>query len=552
VLKDLNALIQDCRNKFDALPSRTDIQINKTLKALLEPALQHAEPSATFEIHSYSITLINDEGLRADIPSSWLWFGFAFSPLLEALNEYRNFVADTKNALRSQGYATDQIKDLLKTFPLPNNTSASTSQIHNDLNNFINNTYSSEEKQCLDQFLTNREWWFIPLRQSEQTKGKTLDRGDIFGSSFNLAARVIVANSDRLPVIAQAFVSSDDLVNYFKTLIITPVDEQTVATTSNHLLRNKIYYGAPGTGKSYRIKNEIGSAHCVRTVFHPDTQYADFVGTLKPKTTVSASGEQTICYEFRPGPFTRAFIEAFKRKNTCEPVYLVVEEINRAHAAAVFGEMFQLLDRKADGSSEYSIDISDPDMLAYINKELGISLSDISLPSNLFLLATMNSSDQAVKPMDTAFKRRWNFEHIPIDYSKATSGNFAVPLSNGNTINIEWQTLAEAVNNKLKNLQIPEDRFLGHRFLSEPELNSAETARDTLCGKLFVYLWDDVLRHGRRGTIFNEAESRTFGELVNNFKQGKAVFSEELERELVSLMKTENSSTETEVVTDDD
>lgn len=314
---------------------------------------------------------------------------------------------------------------------------------------------------------------------------------------------------------------------------------------------NKIYYGAPGTGKSYRIKNEIGSATCLRTVFHPDTQYADFVGTLKPRTSVSTSGEQIITYEFRPGPFTRAFIEAFQRKDAGEPVYLVIEEINRASAAAVFGELFQLLDRKADGSSEYSIDVSDPDMQAYINSKLGISIASISLPSNLFLLATMNSSDQAVKPMDTAFKRRWSFEHIPIDYSKATTGELSIPLTGGSTVKIEWGAFAEAVNHQLKKLQIPEDRLLGHRFLSEPELSSADTAINTLCGKLFVYLWDDVLRHGRRELIFNNEEFHTFGELVNNFKQGKAVFSEELEEILSSLMKTEEVYTETEVVADE-
>ncbi|MBF4391391.1 AAA family ATPase, partial [Vibrio anguillarum] len=116
-----------------------------------------------------------------------------------------------------------------------------------------------------------------------------------------------------------------------------------------------IYYGAPGTGKSYRIKNEIGQAKQIRTVFHPDTQYSDFVGTLKPKTVTNNAGDPIITYEFRPGPFTKAFIEAEKVKSTLEPVYLVIEEINRASAAAVFGELFQLLDRKANGSSEYEI-----------------------------------------------------------------------------------------------------------------------------------------------------------------------------------------------------
>ncbi|MBF4338983.1 AAA family ATPase, partial [Vibrio anguillarum] len=155
---------------------------------------------------------------------------------------------------------------------------------------------------------------------------------------------------------------------------------------------NIIYYGAPGTGKSYRIKNEIGQAKQIRTVFHPDTQYSDFVGTLKPKTVTNNAGDPIITYEFRPGPFTKAFIEAEKVKSTLEPVYLVIEEINRASAAAVFGELFQLLDRKANGSSEYEIELSDPDMLEYINTKLPKPITTLSLPSNLFLIATMNNS----------------------------------------------------------------------------------------------------------------------------------------------------------------
>ncbi|MBF4405685.1 type II restriction endonuclease subunit R, partial [Vibrio anguillarum] len=224
---------------------------------------------------------------------------------------------------------------------------------------------------------------------------------------------------------------------------------------------NIIYYGAPGTGKSYRIKNEIGQAKQIRTVFHPDTQYSDFVGTLKPKTVTNNAGDPIITYEFRPGPFTKAFIEAEKVKSTLEPVYLVIEEINRASAAAVFGELFQLLDRKANGSSEYEIELSDPDMLEYINTQLPKPITTLSLPSNLFLIATMNNSDQAVKPMDTAFKRRWSFEYIQIDYAKATPGQLSVPFTSG-IANIEWTKFAEIINQRLQNLGVPEDRLLGH------------------------------------------------------------------------------------------
>nr|WP_223227048.1 AAA family ATPase [Vibrio cholerae] len=301
---------------------------------------------------------------------------------------------------------------------------------------------------------------------------------------------------------------------------------------------NKIYYGAPGTGKSYKIKNEVGRARQIRTVFHPDTQYSDFVGSLKPKTVSSNKAEAPIItYEFRPGPFTKAFIEAEKVKNILEPVYLVIEEINRASAAAVFGELFQLLDRKANGSSEYEIELSDPDMLEYINSQLPAPITTLSLPPNLFLIATMNSSDQAVKPMDAAFKRRWSFEYIQIDYAKATLGNLMLPSSSG-LVNIKWANFAEIINQRLQNLGVPEDRLLGHRFLSDLELSTPEAAVNSLCGKLFVYLWDDVLRHGRREIIFNTSDFGTFGALVNGFRNGCFVFSKELEDDFSSVVET--------------
>ncbi len=314
---------------------------------------------------------------------------------------------------------------------------------------------------------------------------------------------------------------------------------------------NTIYYGAPGTGKSYKIKNEIGQAKQIRTVFHPDTQYSDFVGALKPKTTTNNAGEPIITYEFRPGPFTKAFIEAEQIKSTLAPVYLVIEEINRASAAAVFGELFQLLDRKSDGSSEYEIELSDPDMLEYINTQLPTPVTSLSLPSNLFLMATMNSSDQAVQPMDTAFKRRWSFEYIQIDYTKATPGQLSLPLTSG-IATIEWSKFAEIINQRLQNLGVPEDRLLGHRFLSDLELSTPEAAAISLCGKLFVYLWDDVLRHGRREVIFNTSDFGTFGALVNGYRNGKSVFCEELEEDFSSAVEASITDSEPEVTAEDE
>ena len=276
---------------------------------------------------------------------------------------------------------------------------------------------------------------------------------------------------------------------------------------------NKIYYGAPGTGKSHTINNQTSDGTKVVTVFHPDTQYSDFVGALKPKM----SGNK-ITYEFRPGPFTKALLLALNKPE--KHIHLIIEEINRAPAAAVFGELFQLLDRKEGGRSQYAIDAADPDMLDYINAGLNIrSIDKLFIPENLSLLATMNSSDQAVMPLDTAFKRRWSFEYLKIDFRnpEVPQQNLTLKIADDSDWNISWADFAEkVVNAQLKSARVPEDRLLGPFFLDQVELSSPEKALDSIAGKLFVYLWDDVLRHKGTKQIFAQ-DLVTFGDLHHHF-----------------------------------
>ncbi|MCF5767658.1 AAA family ATPase [Aeromonas veronii] len=293
---------------------------------------------------------------------------------------------------------------------------------------------------------------------------------------------------------------------------------------------NCIFYGAPGTGKSHRVHHECNDdLNKFVTVFHPDTQHADFVGSLKP---VTESG--SVVYRFRAGPFTDALVHALM--NPDRKVTLVIEEINRASAAAVFGELFQLLDRNPDGGSTYSIRAADPDMLGYINHVLedkGFpSLDVLRIPANLSLLATMNSSDQAVMPLDTAFKRRWRFEYLPIDFSVAGIPQIAITLATtSGPVTLTWPALAKCINAALVECDVAEDRLLGPFFLSAKELESEETARSALGGKLFIYLWDDVLRHQGHDRIFSSVY-KTYGALSAAFREGMPVFSPPIEEAL--------------------
>ncbi|MFY0701943.1 MAG: AAA family ATPase [Bermanella sp.] len=304
---------------------------------------------------------------------------------------------------------------------------------------------------------------------------------------------------------------------------------------------NVIFYGAPGTGKSYSIDKIVREYKHVTTVFHPDTQYNDFVGCLKPSMNGS-----NIEYKFRDGPFCKALKISHENKN--EHCYLVIEEINRASAAAVFGEIFQLLDRDSTGDSRYGVNISDPDMLSYLAKNAPSVIQDgkLKLPPNLSIYATMNSSDQAVMPMDTAFKRRWKFNYKSIDFSECAKGKLILPIDDTNII-ITWKNFAENVNGVLIEQGIPEDRLLGPWFLQDGELTE-ESAQDAVAGKLFMYLWDDVLRHGQKTAVFDES-IKNYGQLVHKFKTGEPVFNEILsskfeafsEKRIISSVKLDDN-----------
>lgn len=537
MLKDLSDMIRQCRQKFDSLPHRGDIHMDLELSRLLKGALNQVEKKSSISVKPFSIKIVNEDGLRTDLPSSLLWYGATFWELDEALSEYQKILQSLEEYLKEKKHSSADINSYLKV--LPSSPVDYASDIGQDVKGYITNNLSSSEGALFEKLLEDREWWFQPHKISQRTSGKTLDRSDVFQSSFDLAARVIVANAAKLRKLVSAFTVSQELREYFasftKSRIMYFGQQKLCDTEFPTVARNEIYYGAPGTGKSHTIEEQTAGARKVITVFHPDTQHSDFVGTLKP---VMDGGN--ITYQFRPGPFTLALIEALTHAD--EHVYLIIEEINRAPAAAVFGELFQLLDRK-DGASKYGIDAADPDMLAYINAELaaeGIaSVDKLSIPSNLSLLATMNSSDQAVMPLDTAFKRRWSFRYIKIDFNNqnVSDQTFRLMTSQGE-VNISWRDFADKViNHYLKELNVPEDRLLGPFFLSETELSGEASAKDALCGKLFVYLWDDVLRHRGRDIIF-ATNVRTFGELHDTFLAGKdPVFKGDVDAAVYKLGK---------------
>lgn len=386
--------------------------------------------------------------------------------------------------------------------------------------------------------------------------------------------------------------------------------------------RQRIFFGAPGTGKSYSLNEEAKSLvsnksnHIERVTFHPDYTYANFVGSYKPimkqsdiacldddsKKVLSVLNNRTIttqekydalyesfkstdgltrlpiilglyfddsfetkkedgtkasnnnsvernhgralrkyvqllseesckekiAYEYVPGPFIRLLVKALQ--NPSDPYVLIVEEINRANVAAVFGDVFQLLDRNNDGESEYSITTT-ADMRAYLQRELGKDkdVTTIKIPSNLFIWATMNSADQGVYPMDTAFKRRWTFSYYGLDDEENNLSAAAIKprfeLGKSNKL-ISWNSLRKAINDELSTdtYNINEDKLMGPFFLKEEALKDNTSFNEAFKNKVLMYLFDDVVKQKRR-SFFNCENSNRYSSICNAFdREGIKIF----------------------------
>lgn len=297
--------------------------------------------------------------------------------------------------------------------------------------------------------------------------------------------------------------------------------------------RNRIVFGAPGTGKSFRLKDDCHTlltnttGGYERVTFHPDYTFSQFVGAYKPVT----DGEGNIRYDFVPGPFMRVYVKAIKsgRTDNPQPYILIVEEINRAKVAAVFGDVFQLLDRDTLDVSEYEIETSE-DIKKYLAKELGGEPNDysqIKIPDNMFIWATMNSADQGVFPMDTAFKRRWNFEYLGINENEAEIKGIVTLGSGEDEMEVVWNRLRKAINEKLaKDYKVNEDKLMGPFFLSKKIIKTVSDSDETLVhpekfidafkSKVIMYLYEDAAKQYKH-KLFSGCDSSKYSSVCDAF-----------------------------------
>ena len=320
--------------------------------------------------------------------------------------------------------------------------------------------------------------------------------------------------------------------------------------TENHLLKTtglqQIYYGAPGTGKSKAINDLTFGESVIRTTFHPDSDYASFVGTYKPITeevvlrdsngkkvideeTGKVVKEDRIAYKFIPQAFLEAYVEAWKKLGSNKKQYLIIEEINRGNCAQIFGDLFQLLDRNEYGFSDYPI-VADKDMQKYLEKEFAgweITNKDeinqlygeanmvnlimkgerLVLPSNLYIWATMNTSDQSLFPIDSAFKRRWDWKYVPIREGRDKETNAKLNwYINTCDKQYDWWSFISKVNKLIGSLTNSEDKKLGYFFCKAKD---GEIDADLFVSKVIFYLWNDVFKdYGFDDKDFQDEEGK--------------------------------------------
>lgn len=301
------------------------------------------------------------------------------------------------------------------------------------------------------------------------------------------------------------------------------------------LALQQIYYGAPGTGKSYGINDLTKPYSTIRTTFHPDSDYSTFVGAYKPVMQkvdlrdlsghiVEGVQEDRIVYTYVKQAFLKAYLGAWQKYakggEKTEPQFLVIEEINRGNCAQIFGDLFQLLDRSDNGFSTYPIE-ADSDLQNEIKKAFaeggeyaleneldvddavdgytsnyGETLSDdikngrvLLLPNNLYIWATMNTSDQSLFPIDSAFKRRWDWRFVKIaDAGKGWKIKCGIEYC-------DWWTFVEEINKKIAKETSSDDKKLGY-FFCKPPKDSDTITEDKFVGKVLFYLWNDVFKDG--------------------------------------------------------
>lgn len=411
------------------------------------------------------------------------------------------------------------------------------------------------------------EWLDLQVENKVDDKYLRCSKKDHSTSLFQASFIKIQEAASVLTDQMKSYLSVFDMRPYYQELINKSFNYQPIPVDKANK-NNIISFGAPGTGKSYYFNKKLEEDGVTedqyeRVTFYADYSYSQFVGTYKP-----VDEGDLISYKYVPGPFMRILTKSLESGQDIAPkkFYLIIEEINRARAASVFGDTFQLLDRSESGDSEYSITFN-KDARDYLAERFG-GFSDeykqIKIPNNMVLWATMNSADQGVFPIDTAFKRRWNFKYIGIDDEEFMVENISgkkVAKENQNDTfqiagdSIEWNVLRRAINAKLSNekLKINEDKLIGPFFIKIKDndgdslFNSTTKDKDFIklfSDKVLMYLFEDAVKTKRN--IFFEgcdvSKLNRYSYITNEFsKKGIRIFGDDFKENYYDIQEKERN-----------
>ncbi len=548
-LRDLQEMAQNAVARFNEYQGK-DFILPKAFKervtSINSCSIRYNKYSAIIDTAGYQ-----NGNLNIYMPNQWFYIASYFTDYYNELLKYKKIALNITTKERLKNIGPDGL-------------------LENELKAIENLEFSQISKDYLKRFITDYSWW---------GGAKTIDRGDFYVSPILSHAKLVNASQSYVADLCAFLADKQELVQ----IIINGVGEDDMSPSQGNLSLQTIFYGSPGTGKSFKVKKyledkNIPQDFIFRTTFHPDSDYASFVGSYKPVqrngstifgpqglteeelintflnsnkasqkkarflyeslvnmgdvkklglshgdidkalksrgfTECTYNGEfsamQTIhdwllederfnkneiIYEFVPQAFTEAYVKA---KKCTEQVYLVIEEINRGNCAQIFGDLFQLLDRK-NGVSEYPIK-GEADLIKYLNEECGIEGDTLSLPANLNIIATMNTSDQSLFPMDSAFKRRWDWKYIPtmppanedklLEFHQ--EGNKDKGLNVGDFV-YSWKKFLEAANARIYAATRSEDKQLGYWFVKTGDDNKISIS--DFVSKVVFYLWNDVFK----------------------------------------------------------
>lgn len=544
-LVNLNDLMLQVKQDFNPNLFDNERTIPQAFKQLV-PDFE----GTTLVYHDYTCVL-NERtpGLNIVFPNQWFYIAAYMTDYYHMLQAYKQKVYQVLKITNNE-----QAKTVIR----------SVIDNHDEAEKLFDNVnYQSADREWLIHFVSDYSWW---------GGGKEINRGDFFVSPVLSLAHLVNASQSFVADLCRYLATNKPALNILKNEISNFGNGISTVSLQGSLDEplQQIFFGAPGTGKSFKINEMCAEYENYRTTFHPDTDYASFVGSYKPitkrvpqydiyhnviidKETNEPVMEDRIVYRYVFQAFLKAYIAAWREQQNenPKPVFLVVEEINRGNCAQIFGDIFQLLDRNEAGYSDYPI-VADDDLAQELKREfadLNIANADginalykggkdvvgsvksgarLLLPNNLYIWATMNTSDQSLFPIDSAFKRRWDWKYIKI---KDNAKDYKIVFTNGNEY--DWWQFVTAINEKIEGGEIQqEDKKLGYFFAKSK--NGIITA-DRFLSKVIFFLYNDVFKDfGFDEDYFKGADGQPMT-FASYFDESGEANEDQIERFLTNL-----------------